>query len=56
MTLKKALPNKDALNKIVTEARRNQELREQSYRGQALKLYPWLCGLKWTPLSRQIMP
>ena len=44
MTLKKALPNKDALNKIVTEARRNQELREQSYRGQALKLYPWLCG------------
>lgn len=38
------LQNKDRLNKIVTEARRNQELREQSYRGQALKLYPWVCG------------
>jgi HNH endonuclease len=35
-------PNKSA--QIVTEARRNQELREQSYRGQALKLYPWICG------------
>lgn len=34
--------NKSA--QIVTEARRNQELREQSYRGQALKLYPWICG------------
>ena len=44
MTLKRTVPNKDKLNQIVTEARRNQELREQSYRGQALKLYPWICG------------
>jgi len=44
MTLKKTIPNKDKQNQIVTEARRNQELREQSYRGQALKLYPWICG------------
>jgi hypothetical protein len=44
MTLKKTQPNKDKLNQIVTDARRNQELREQSYRGQALKLYPWICG------------
>lgn len=44
MTVKKTQidPNKSA--QIVTEARRNQELREQSYRGQALKLYPWICG------------
>ncbi len=44
MTLRKTVPNKEKLNQIVTEARRNQELREQSYRGQALKLYPWICG------------
>ncbi len=44
MTLKKTQPNKEKLTQIVTEARRNQELREQSYRGQALKLYPWVCG------------
>ena len=45
MTLKKTqADNKDKLNKIVSDARRNQELREQSYRGQALKLYPWICG------------
>ncbi len=44
MTIKKVQPNKDKLNQIVTDARRNQELREQSYRGQALKLYAWICG------------
>lgn len=44
MTLKKTPLNKDKLDQIVSDARRNQELREQSYRGQALKLYPWICG------------
>ena len=44
MTIKKIQPDKDKLNQIVTDARRNQEIREQSYRGQALKLYPWICG------------
>ncbi len=44
MTIKKVQSNKDKLNQIVTDARRNQELREQSYRGQALKLYAWICG------------
>lgn len=44
MMIKKTQPDKDKLNLIVTEARRNQELREQSYRGQALKMYPWVCG------------
>jgi 5-methylcytosine-specific restriction endonuclease McrA len=44
MTLKKIQPDKNKLNQIVTDARRSQELREQSYRGQALKLYPWICG------------
>ena len=36
--------DKQKANKIVEEARRQQELREQSYRGQALKLFPWICG------------
>ncbi|MEY3191336.1 MAG: hypothetical protein RIS10_1453 [Pseudomonadota bacterium] len=44
MTLKKTPQDKDKLNQIVSDARRNQELRDQSYRGQALKLYPWICG------------
>ncbi len=32
------------LDHIVAEARRNREQREQGYREQALKLYPWICG------------
>ena len=44
MPTKANRPDPDKANKIVLEARRNQELREQSYRGQALKMYPWICG------------
>ncbi|MBZ4203046.1 MAG: YajD family HNH nuclease [Methylovulum sp.] len=44
MTQKTPHLEKHKQQQLVTEARRNQELREQSYRGQALKLYPWLCG------------
>lgn len=36
--------DKNKLDQIVSEARRSQEEREQSYRGQALKMYPWVCG------------
>ncbi|MCG6966991.1 MAG: YajD family HNH nuclease [Chromatiaceae bacterium] len=32
------------LDKIVADARRAREEREQGYREQALKLYPWVCG------------
>ena len=34
----------DRLDKVVAEARRTRELRDQSYREQALKLFPWVCG------------
>jgi hypothetical protein len=44
MTIKKVTLNQDKLNQIVTDARKNQKEREQSYRGQALKMYPWICG------------
>jgi hypothetical protein len=32
------------LDRIVTDARRSAEQRDQGYREQALKMYPWLCG------------
>ena len=32
------------LDRVVLEARRAAERREQGYREQALKLYPWVCG------------
>ena len=34
----------DKLDRIVAEARRAAHEREQSYREQALKIYPWVCG------------
>ena len=43
-TAKKDDPDHARLDKIVADARRAQDEREQSYRGQALKLYPWICG------------
>jgi hypothetical protein len=44
MTVKKTQIDTNKSAQIVLDARRNQELREQSYRGQALKMYPWICG------------
>jgi 5-methylcytosine-specific restriction endonuclease McrA len=41
---KKSESSSDRLNKIVAGAQRNQQQREQAYREQALKLYPWICG------------
>ena len=35
-------PNK--LDRIVADARRAAAEREQGYREQALKIYPWICG------------
>ena len=32
------------LDRVVAEARRNRDQREQDYRERALKLYPWICG------------
>ena len=34
----------DRLERIVAEARRGREQREQDYREKALKMYPWICG------------
>jgi hypothetical protein len=37
-------PDTGKLDRIVAEARRNRDQREQDYREQALKIYPWVCG------------
>jgi hypothetical protein len=44
VTRKKVEPNQERLDRVVAEARRARDEREKSYRGQALKLYPWICG------------
>jgi hypothetical protein len=44
MPAKKDAPDLDRLDRIVAEARRARDEREQGYRAQALKLYPWICG------------
>ncbi len=44
MPTKKTSPDHNKLDRVVAEARRNQEERERGYREQALKLYPWICG------------
>ena len=36
--------DKNRLDRIIAESRKQRELREQSYREQALKLHPWVCG------------
>jgi 5-methylcytosine-specific restriction endonuclease McrA len=39
-----ATSDDDKLSKAVAEARRASALREQTYREQALKMYPHICG------------
>ena len=36
--------NKDKLDRVVAEARKAREKREMSYREQALKMFPHICG------------
>ena len=40
----KKTPDQAKLDRVVAEARRQREAREQDYRAQALKLFPWVCG------------
>ena len=37
-------PDPARLDRIVAEARRARDEREQGYRERALKIYPWVCG------------
>ena len=36
--------DQENMDRIVADARRNRQQREQGYRDQALKLFPWICG------------
>lgn len=38
------MSNESKLDQVVAAARQAREAREQGYREQALKLYPWVCG------------
>jgi 5-methylcytosine-specific restriction endonuclease McrA len=44
MTIKKPKQASENADRIIAEARRHQQEREKTYREQALKLYPWVCG------------
>src|SRR5574341_2498266 len=44
MSSKKTQTVADGQDLIIAEARRNRELREKTYRDQALKMYPWICA------------
>lgn len=48
-------PTQDSskMDKIILEARRNAESRAKTYREQALKLYPWVCGRCARTFTRQ---
>ena len=40
----KAPPDSARLDRVVAEARRAAEQRNNGYRERALKMYPWVCG------------
>jgi len=44
VTRKPVNPDQARLDRVVAETRQAREAREQSYRGRALKLFPWICG------------
>jgi len=44
MTSNKTPSDKERLDRIVAEARRNRQQREQGYREQALKIFPRICA------------
>lgn len=37
-------PDHARLDRVVADARRARDVREQDYRARALKIYPWICG------------
>ena len=44
MPSKPTVPDNARLDRVVADARRARETREQGYRERALKIYPWVCG------------
>lgn len=48
-------PDHDRLDRVVAEARRARELREQDYRERALWIYPWICGRCGREFTRETL-
>jgi len=44
MTKKNETGEPDKLDRLVAEARREQQRKEKTYRGRALKMFPWICA------------
>jgi hypothetical protein len=44
MTIKKTTLDKDKMDQFIAEVKRNQQLKEATYRERAIKMYPWICG------------
>ena len=44
MPTRKSGPDQVKLDRVVAQAQRAKVAREQGYREQALKLFPWICG------------
>ena len=44
MGTKRDGPDLARLDRVVADARRARDTRDQGYRERALKLYPWICG------------
>jgi len=44
MSPKKTRKEADSMDQIITEARRDRERREKTYRERALKMLPWICA------------
>jgi hypothetical protein len=44
MSLKQTPVDLDSRDRLIAEVRHHQAAQEQTYRGQALKMYPWLCA------------
>ena len=44
MSSKSSRTRSDRLDKIIAEVRRDRERQEKTYRGRALKMFPWICA------------
>ncbi len=44
MPSKKTRLDKDKMDRVVAEALRSRQQREQGYREKALKIFPWICA------------
>ena len=44
MKLTKNRLDQEKMDRVVAEARRNRRQREEGYREQALKIFPWICA------------